>query len=603
MESEDMAFSCLENDVRELRQLREQESLMEKEYESALKSLKIEKGKVINARVLLEEELRIKEQNVKERRNEVKRLNEIELQKQESMINVGRRLNDNLDFTEQQGKSSKPRKDTDAEGTKISKNGLDYDFIIAKSSHDKDKTEVQWSNNELFQNDFYSNHEVEKTNENNKALKEANDLLTKELKMYKERLIILGNKPVAVLKGIMMNCKLNFLLYDAYELRDENVQLHVIDYEETLQDAEKSLLKIKEFQKDEKLLKDRLLEVTLAEDVKNLVITSCVEIGNKNLQDEIERFSKESKDVSNESKTVDTFCNDAFDVTEEMSKIIVDMEKDLSKLEAKTIAFEIALQYKSQENNSLKTLQKENENFLASLQIKNAHLKQAYKEVFVSVQRSRVETNQCDEIKVKFDFAEIETKNIELKHQVASLLKENKHLKLVYKTLFDSIKRSRPTTQNVNIPQNEVEKLKSEVSEVVDNKLDHILGKNDSSSSSITESNISELEKESGEKKNNYENAKCKLQTKIVELEKVLNQKTKDFDDVKLELSNRTAKFEAYFEKLKNTKVVLERKLALKVDDSKAEKDQFLKEINHLRTQLENLKGKFVETKFDKPSI
>ncbi|GJX36649.1 hypothetical protein Tco_0248206 [Tanacetum coccineum] len=91
-------------------------------------------------------------------------------------------------------------KDTDAEGTKISKNGLDYDIIIAKSSHDKDKTEVQWSNNGLFENYFYSNHEVEKTNKNSKALKEANDLLTKELKMYNERLTILGKKPVTVLK-------------------------------------------------------------------------------------------------------------------------------------------------------------------------------------------------------------------------------------------------------------------------------------------------------------------------------------------------------------------------------------------------------------------
>ncbi|GJT53109.1 hypothetical protein Tco_0988163 [Tanacetum coccineum] len=91
--------------------------------------------------------------------------------------------------------------------------------------------------------------------------------------------------------------------------------------------------------------------------------------------------------------------------------------------------------------------------------------------------------------------------------------------------------------------------------------------------------------------------------SKVTHLKKIIAQKTKDFDDFKLELSNRTAKFEAYFEKLENTKVVLERQLARKVDDSQAEKDQFLKEINHLRTQLENLKGKSVETKFDKPSI
>ncbi|GJU87589.1 hypothetical protein Tco_1295135 [Tanacetum coccineum] len=91
--------------------------------------------------------------------------------------------------------------------------------------------------------------------------------------------------------------------------------------------------------------------------------------------------------------------------------------------------------------------------------------------------------------------------------------------------------------------------------------------------------------------------------SQVTHLKKIISQKTKDFDDVKLELSNRTTKFEAYFEKHENTKVVLERQLACKIDDSKAKNDQFLKEINHLRTQLENLKGKSVEIKFDKPLI
>ncbi|GJV31924.1 hypothetical protein Tco_1392324 [Tanacetum coccineum] len=205
------------------------------------------------------------------------------------------------------------------------------------------------------------------------------------------------------------------------------------------------------------LLKDQLLEASLTEDIKNL----------------------------------------------ELSKRIVELEKDLSKSEAK-----------------------ENENFMASLQLENAHLKQTYKDLFESVQRSKVEIKQCDEVKVKDDFDEIETKNIELEYRVASLIKENEHLKLTYKNLFDSIKKSR---------------------------LD-----------------ISELNKGSGE--NVCDNAKYELQTKIVELERfVFTQQTKDFNDVKLELSNRTTKFKAYFEKLEKTKVVLERQLARKVDDSKAE--------------------------------
>ncbi|GJX74833.1 hypothetical protein Tco_0313428 [Tanacetum coccineum] len=316
--------------------------------------------------------------------------------------------------------------------------------------------------------------------------------------------------------------------------------------------------------KQNELLKDRLLEASLAEDIKNLVITSCVEIRNKDLHDEIDRISKESKDVSNESKTTDTVCNDAFGVTQELSKRIVELEKDLSKFEAKSIAFEIALQHKSRENNSLKTVQKENENFMASLQLENAHLKQTYKDLFESVQRSKVETNQCDEVKVKDNFDEIETKNIELEYRVASLIKENEHLKLTYKNLFDSIKKSR---------------------------FSNILEK------------IEFFKKSPGEKQHLFENKTSVFQIKIDELEKVLTQQTKDFNVVKLELSNRTAKFEAYFEKLEKTKVVLERQLARKVDDSKAENDQFLKEINHLRTQLENLKGKSVETKFDKSLI
>ncbi|GJX12997.1 hypothetical protein Tco_0204755 [Tanacetum coccineum] len=371
---------------------------------------------------------------------------------------------------------------------------------------------------------------------------------------------------------------------------------------ETLEDAEKSQLKMNEFQKDEKvqelkiqpidyeklnklyfvpqkelseisqndvyldeienqndLLKDQLLEASLTADIKNLVITSCMEIRNKDLHDEIERISKESNDVS-------------FEVTQGLSKRIVELEKDLSKSEAKSIAFEIALQHKSRENNSLKTVQKENENFMASLQLENAHLKQTYKDLFESVQRSKVETNQCDEVKAKEDFDEIETRNIELEHRVASLIEENEHLKLTYKNLFDSIKKSRVQTKTSNVTQNEAENLKSQLFEFAETKFKNILGKIEFFKKKQLD--ISELNKGSGE--NVCDNAKCELQTKIVELEKVLTQQTKDFNDVKLELSNRTAKFEAYFEKLEKTKVVLERQLARKSVQTKFDKHSIL---------------------------
>ncbi|GJY50144.1 hypothetical protein Tco_0440100 [Tanacetum coccineum] len=297
--------------------------------------------------------------------------------------------------------------------------------------------------------------------------------------------------------------------------------------------------------KQNKLLKDQLLEASLAEDVKNLVITSCMEIRNTDLHDETERISQESKDVSNKSKTADTVCNDAFEVTQELSKRIVELEKDLS----------------------------------------------------------RVETNECDEVKVKVDFDEIETKNIKLEHRVMSLIKENEHLKLTYQSLFDSIKRSRVQTKTSNVTQNEAENLKFQLFKFAKTKFNNIFEKIEFFKKKQLD--ISELNKESGKKQNLYENEISVFQikidelekkgetlgksnafdkenydfeSKVIHLEKIIAQKSKDFDDVNLELSNITAKFEV-------------------------RKDQFLKEINQLRTQLENLKGKRVETKFDNSLI
>ncbi|GJT21207.1 hypothetical protein Tco_0891144 [Tanacetum coccineum] len=71
------------------------------------------------------------------------------------------------------------------------------------------------------------------------------------------------------------------------------------------------------------LLKDQLLEASLTEDIKNLVITSCMEIRNKDLHDEIERISKESNDVS-------------FEVTQGLSNLeLWELEIYCQKSEAK----------------------------------------------------------------------------------------------------------------------------------------------------------------------------------------------------------------------------------------------------------------------------
>ncbi|GKD32129.1 hypothetical protein Tco_1242907, partial [Tanacetum coccineum] len=77
-------------------------------------------------------------------------------------------------------------------------------------------------------------------------------LLTNEQKAFRDNLHKLG-------VGYNGSCVLSQAyakipkLYRASEIYDKNEQLHVFDSEETLEDAEKSQLKMNEFQKDEKI--------------------------------------------------------------------------------------------------------------------------------------------------------------------------------------------------------------------------------------------------------------------------------------------------------------------------------------------------------------
>ncbi|GKE24727.1 hypothetical protein Tco_1436239 [Tanacetum coccineum] len=94
------------------------------------------------------------------------------------------------------------------------------------------------------------------------------------------------------------------------------------------------------------------------------------------------------------------------------------------------------------------------------------------------------------------------------------------------------------------------------------------------------------VESESGEKKILFRNDTSSFKTKIKELEMTLAQQTKDFEDTKVDFSKKTNNFETYFVKLEKTKVVLERQLDHKIQDSNAEKDQFFKQIASLESKF-----------------
>ncbi|GJS56473.1 retrovirus-related pol polyprotein from transposon TNT 1-94 [Tanacetum coccineum] len=233
-------------------------------------------------------------------------------------------------------------------------------------------------------------------------------------------------------------------------------------------------------------------------------------------------------------KTIDELLKQAADVKDEMTKQCAQYELDFEKLEARCISLDI----KSQ-NQSL-----------------------------TSVQNGHVLSNKSDEVKMKFDSEDLETINIELEYSVASLLKENEYLKTIYQNLFDSIKRLRIQKKSSNISQNEAENLKSQLSEFVDKKFDKFFQKiesmkkkkfdsqisNDFRQKSFYDSDPSNVESESGEKKILFRNETSSFETKIKELEMTLAQQTKYFEDAKVEFSKKTDKFETYFEKLENDK-------------------------------------------------
>ncbi|GKB15027.1 hypothetical protein Tco_0848950 [Tanacetum coccineum] len=86
-------------------------------------------------------------------------------------------------------------------------------------------------------------------------------LLTYEQKAFRDNLQKSGlgyNGPYVLSQAYAKIPK----LYNAYELCNKSEQLHVFDFEETLDDVEKSQLKMNEFQKDENVqeLKIQLID-------------------------------------------------------------------------------------------------------------------------------------------------------------------------------------------------------------------------------------------------------------------------------------------------------------------------------------------------------
>ncbi|GJW53385.1 reverse transcriptase domain-containing protein [Tanacetum coccineum] len=161
------------------------------------------------------------------------------------------------------------------------------------------------------------------------------DMIEKTMEVIMDDFLVFGNSfetCLSLLEKMLkrredINLCLNWEIDSLYMVKDRIVLGHKISkfgngeqvYLDAFQDLfhrdikemkdafEQNDVYLDEIENQNDLLKDQLLEASLTADIKNLVITSCMEIRNKDLHDEIERISKESNDVS-------------FEVTQGLSK-------------------------------------------------------------------------------------------------------------------------------------------------------------------------------------------------------------------------------------------------------------------------------------------
>ncbi|GJY96787.1 hypothetical protein Tco_0513697, partial [Tanacetum coccineum] len=469
----------------------------------------------------------------------------------------------------------------------ISKDASEIDNNVAEASHDKDNvTEVQSSNNEMIAKILTETKNAsemfEKTKKDHKKLTEENILLKKEIETYNERafkqdedkyvnniiqleaknkdleniackmgkssqtLRMLTNEqslyrenkqkmglgytdPCPLGQAIACHPK----LYDSEVLGLHYVKPDVHDTMEILNDAEESQVKMKE-----KQFKFNY------ENINNLydMFVPQTELSPKQEYFSIpptSNNSSESKDVPSESSFLkmpkESRLLKMFDT---MGDAITGLHTRINN----TLLQDAERRWLSDSQNELRKFYKTDVISMSRYLYKN--LKQIKEELIEESMESKVDrTSKKNEIlqnkidKLLEAYIANDVKNLVMQSYVE--IKKNEELERFSKESKDS------------------EKFCNDVVEVKE-KLSKQIVQLEKDFAKLENAFADEVKGATTRKLNVFDKENCDFGSKVTHLEKIIAQKTKDFDDVKLELSNRTAKFEAYFEKLENTKVVLE---------------------------------------------
>ncbi|GJV88423.1 hypothetical protein Tco_1532361 [Tanacetum coccineum] len=175
---------------------------------------------------------------------------------------------------------------------------------------------------------------------------------------------------------------------------------------------------------------ERLLEQVMSKDIVNLIANSSVDNDSVNVR-ECQKCLKLETELQTDFVEKETY--------DKLFKSFTILEKHCISLEVDTqLKQEIFQRENSVSNQSVPS-------FDQLFELNELKAQSQEKDTVIKKLKERIKSlsGKIDKDKIKQDFEEIETINIELDHRVTKLIAENEHLKQTYKQLYDSIKPAR----------------------------------------------------------------------------------------------------------------------------------------------------------------
>ncbi|GJZ16336.1 retrovirus-related pol polyprotein from transposon TNT 1-94 [Tanacetum coccineum] len=175
---------------------------------------------------------------------------------------------------------------------------------------------------------------------------------------------------------------------------------------------------------------ERLLEQVMSKDIVNLLVNPSVENDSVNVH-ECQKCLKLKTELQTDFVKRETY--------DKLFKSFTILEKHCISLEVDTqLKQEIFQRENSVSNQSVPS-------FDQLFELNELKAQSQEKDTVIKKLKERIKSlsGKMDKDKIKQDFEEIETINIELDHRVTKLIAENEHLKQTYKQLYDSIKPAR----------------------------------------------------------------------------------------------------------------------------------------------------------------